>query len=126
MANRLFNQFRYGLEKKIVDIYCKAAIGATGAPTLNVASSKGVASIARTGVGAYTITMSDPYVDLMMIQFAFLTAGTNTATGFNIVAVDSKVAKTYQILFVNSAGAAVELAASSTLSLKFELKDSSV
>lgn len=127
MANRLFTQFRYALEKKICDIYMKATIAATGAPTLVAASSKGVTSIARTGLGAYTITLQDPYVDLLLASFHItLASGSPAALAWKIVSYDSTVAKTYLIQFYDGAGAAVEIANGATLKIKFELKDSSV
>ena len=127
MANRLFTQFRYTLEKKIVDIYAKATIGATGAPTLVEALSKGVSSIVRTGVGAYTITLDDPYVDLLLASFHVeLAAGSPVAMDMKIVSYDSKVAKTYLVQFYTGAGVAAEIASGAVLKLKLELKDSSV
>ncbi len=127
MANRLFTQFRYALEKKIVDIYCKAAIGGTGAPTLDAVKSKGIYSIARTGVGAYTITLQDPYVDLLLAQFHLEKAsGSAGALAWKVVSYDTTVAKQVLIQFYDGAGAAVEIASGAVLKLKFEFKDSGV
>lgn len=78
MANRYFNQFRLSLEKQVVDIFADVTFGGTGAPTLVTANSKGVASIARNNTGLYTITLSDSYVGLLMVDFMFIK---NSATG---------------------------------------------
>lgn len=127
MANRLMTQFRYTLEKKIVDIYLKAAIGGTGAPTLDSALSKGVASITRTGVGAYTVKLQDPYVDLLLAQFHVeLASGSPVAMDMKVVSYDSKVAKEYLVQFYTGAGVAAEIANGAVLKMKLELKDSSV
>lgn len=45
------------LERKIVKIYGYIDIGATGAPTINAAKSKGIKSITRNGAGDYTIEL---------------------------------------------------------------------
>lgn len=127
MANRLMTQFRYTLEKKIVDIYAKATIGGTGAPTLVPTLSKGVASISRTGVGAYTVTLQDPYIDLLLVAgHVELASGSPVGLYMKVVSYDSKIGKTYDIAFLNGSGVAAELASGCVLKLKFELKDSSV
>jgi hypothetical protein len=40
MANRFFQQFRYSLEKNVVDLFCDVTVGATGAPTKVVSKLK--------------------------------------------------------------------------------------
>lgn len=73
MANRLFNQFRLSLEKQVVDLFATVTFGASGAPTLVTARSKGIASIVKEGpAGLYTITLSDRYVDLLMAGHIFV------------------------------------------------------
>jgi len=59
MANRRFNQFAGALENGVVKLFANVAIGATGAPTLS--SGKGIASITRTAVGNYRVTLDDRY-----------------------------------------------------------------
>lgn len=85
MANRSFNQFAYSLEKAKVFLYMQVAIGATGAPTLNAANSKGIASIARNSAGRYTIVLQDTYIRLMMAKHVFLNATAPAAPGMFIV-----------------------------------------
>jgi len=102
MANRTFNnQQTLTLYKRVVELYPIVTFGATGAPTLkkvqftamgatNVAASSSLAaatttgvgyafgdgagtrSIARTGTGAYTLTLSDPYQRLIGFEVALI------------------------------------------------------
>lgn len=68
--NRWQQQFQYSLAKGLVTFRAKATIGATGAPTLVEASSEGIASIARSGTGAYTLTFDDlayQFVDMNVV-----------------------------------------------------------
>lgn len=125
--NRLFNQFRYSLEKKPVDLYLKAAIGASGAPTIDASLSKGIASIARNSAGDYTITLQDKYVDLYMASACVLLAsGTPASVMMALEAHSVASAKTIDIQFLDFAGAAVELDNGAVLRMKFELKASKV
>jgi hypothetical protein len=69
MANRLFNQFSFGLEKMRVSLFLSFSIDGSGDPVLDVANSKGIASITKLGTaGKYRITMQDAYVKLLMIE----------------------------------------------------------
>lgn len=58
-----------------VVLFLKAAIGATGAPTLNTAKSSGISAISRTGAGAYTITLSGKYKSLAGLHGQFIDSG---------------------------------------------------
>lgn len=127
MANRRLVQFAYGFERMPVQLYAQVAIGAVGAPTLNVANSKGIASITRTGVGAYTVTLQDGYNRLMFIDevlqnatgipagvsLGIVTAGTNSATGI------------INIQF-STGGTATEVVTGDTLYLNVVLSNSSL
>lgn len=63
MASREFIQYSYQLERGVVKLYAKIAIGASGAPTLTTTStasgnpSKGILSVSRTAAGKYRITL---------------------------------------------------------------------
>lgn len=61
MSNRYMNQYKYSFEKGVTYLYFNIAIGASGAPTLNKAGSKGIASVVRNSAGNYTITLQDAY-----------------------------------------------------------------
>lgn len=69
--------FYKGAQSKEIDtkvLYCKAAIGASGAPTIDTAASKGIASIALDATGDYTITLSEKYNSLLMVNIMLLEA----------------------------------------------------
>jgi hypothetical protein len=130
MANRRFNQFQYSLEFNVVHLFMKVAIGSTGAPTLSAANSKGIASISRSGVGKYLITLSDAYNKFLSIDsvvnnaagisvsadLGILTTGTNvsTSTGGTLVVQFS------------AAGVAAEMASGDTLYMHICLGNSSI
>jgi len=59
MANKLFEQFSLSLIKKKVDLGGVISLSAAGAVVSS--SIEGVASVAKTGTGAYLITLSDKY-----------------------------------------------------------------
>lgn len=64
MANRSFKRTIYTYEQDIVEIFVSMTVGATGA----VGTVKGPATIARTGTGAYTITLADAFHRLLGVQ----------------------------------------------------------
>lgn len=69
MANRYFGEMkRLSFEKKVVDLFFKFAVGATGSPTLDVVNSKGIKSVVRNSAGKYTITLQDAYQKLLFCQ----------------------------------------------------------
>jgi hypothetical protein len=129
MANRFWKRDRAGLEQGVVDLYASVAIGATGAPTLSAANSKGVASIARNSAGKYTLTLQDQYNRILALQTAIkLASGAPSATS-SVQAVlrsDSVSSKSVVIEFVDSTGAAVEVVSGATLLVHLQLKNSSV
>lgn len=127
--NRMYKQFRLGLENRVVDLYCVAAIGATGAPTINASLSKGVTSITRNSTGRYTIVLDDNYIDLLQVtEFRILAAGAPAAVGGFVVRANNvaAAAKSVVVEFVNSSGAAVEINNGTSLRIKLELKASTV
>lgn len=71
MANRWFNQFFHTLEKFPVALYAKVSFGTSGAPTLSVVNSKGIASISRSAAGTYLVTLQDKYVKLLCANGVF-------------------------------------------------------
>jgi len=91
----------YAKELDVVSIFAYVDIGDTGAPTLNTAKSKGVASIARNSAGNYTVTLADVYSDHFFTDLILLDSTSRDLT-FQLLAVDAS-AKTIQ--FVVHAGA---------------------
>ncbi len=121
---KIYEQFSYSLVKKLVSIFMKVAIGASGAPTLSASDSKGVASIVRNSAGNYTVTFSELYYAFVMASFLQLKSSAEDVT-FQVLAV-SMSAKTVQFLCKDGAGAAVDPSSGSTLYAEFKFKESSV
>lgn len=125
--NRWLNQFRYSLEKKMVDVYLKAAIGATGAITLDAPNSKGITSVVRNSAGKYTITFNDTFVAFFGLNKTItLAAGSPGVFAVVVRSVDTKTAKQIVVEFLDAAGAAADIASGATLNLHFEFKDTTV
>ena len=75
MASTYFYQNFTAKEANVTVLFLRADIGATGAPTIDTAASKGIASIARTAAGDYTITLDEPYTSLLHASVTSLEAG---------------------------------------------------
>jgi hypothetical protein len=112
------------LEVDVSHIYCKATIGSSGAPTLVAASSKGVASIARSDTGDYTITLDEKYNSLLFGS-AIMLESDDTDLQIQLAAEDVSSAKTIQFI-CTAAATPADPPDGSTLYFKFELKNSSV
>jgi hypothetical protein len=72
MANRFFNQFRYALEKKGVDIFLTSAIGGSGATTISAVNSKGVVSFGKITTGMYLVKLMDSFRRLLSAKATFV------------------------------------------------------
>lgn len=126
MANRTFSQFRYSLEKAVVDLYCRVTFGATGAPTLDKANSKGIASISRTSTGLFVITLQDTYQRVLHVGCVFKVAsGAPAAPGMYLTAdaVGTLSAPTITLQF-NAAGTATDPASGEEVKLHIALRNS--
>jgi hypothetical protein len=134
MANRFFNQFRKTLEKEQVSLFAKFSVGAVGAPTLDVANSKGIKSVVRNGVGLYTVTFGlasssqfstsiDTYKKLFMISKLFLKATAPAAPDMYLKA-NNVGAGSVQVQF-NAAGVSTEIANGEVVLMEFDLGNSS-
>jgi len=107
MANRLFNQFSFGLEKMRVSLFGEIDTDGSGNPSLVAANSKGIASIVKLGgTGLYRITLQDQYNRLLMVQQINL--GPSSAQSMDIAA-QSMANKTVDVQFRDASGAAVNL-----------------
>lgn len=121
MASRNFNRAQ-NLEKEVKSLYADVAIGATGAPTLT--KGLGIASIARTGAGAYDITLEDKYVRLMHVSFNELDSTSEDIT-FQLTA--ETVSTTKVVSFVTKAAAVdTDPQNGSRILIKVDVKNSSV
>lgn len=107
MANRLFNQFSFGLEKMRVSLFGEMITDGAGVPSMVASDSKGIESVIKlAGVGEYRITLQDQYVRLLMVQHMNL--GVSTAQSVEIAAQNMSL-KTIDLRFLDSAGAPVDL-----------------
>lgn len=104
MANRQFTQFSYQLEKAVVSLFAHIAIGASGAPTINAARSKGVKSIVRNGAGDYTLTLQDSYVALLGFGVTFQVATVPAAPGVSVKTDSVTSAPNGSVRFICSTG----------------------
>jgi hypothetical protein len=114
-----------------VSLFGKVAIGAVGAPTIDAPLSKGISSIVRNSAGLYTITLADKYNKFVGSDFSVFLAAGAPATGSVVMPVIraisvSAATPTVQVGFVDSAGAAVELASGVTLYFELKFDDSGV
>jgi hypothetical protein len=124
MASSLFFKDAGHKEVGVVTLFMRADIGATGAPTIDTAASKGIASIARDDTGDYTITLSEAYTSLLGASIMSLEAG-DTEFNWSISAVDVSSAKTVSISNLPG-GTATDPDDGSDLYVTLHLKNSSV
>lgn len=127
MANRMFSQLQLSLEKAVVKLWAKVAIGATGAPTLSAANSKGISSITRAAAGNYTITLQDKYVKLLGFQCTFMDAAGLPDAPMVALDTDTDVTATSPIIHfytASSAGVAADPANGETMYIEITLSNS--
>lgn len=86
MANRDYNRESFQLEKNLVRLFAQVTFGASGAPTLVTANSKGILSVTRNSAGIFTFVFGtnaaslDFYYRLLMAKvFWDTTANSGTA-----------------------------------------------
>lgn len=128
MANRFFQQFRYSLEKNVVDLFCDVTVGATGAPTKVVANSKGISTVVRNSAGKYTITLQDSYYKFLGCEVSIIgTGGAAAAPTFFVVsqAVTNATTPTVVVQFQDSAGTATDPASGEEFILHIVVGNSS-
>lgn len=130
MANRMWTEFQYSLEKRVVNLFASVAVGATGAPTLNAASSKGIKSVVRNSAGNYTINLSDTYQRLLFMDSAVVLGSGAPSSGTTLQMIiradnsNNQTTPNVQVEFLNSSGTAVDLASGATLLLAPQLSNS--
>lgn len=122
MANRLFNQFSFGLEKMRVSLFMHMTIGAVGAPTLIAGDSKGIESVTRIGVGLYRIKLQDSYVKLLMASD--LRKLSSNAVQMLLNLDDVSANKIMEVAFVDKNGAQVELGNGEEVRMSIVLRNS--
>lgn len=135
MANRWFNQFQKTLEKEVVSIFAHITFGTSGAPTLDVANSKGVVSVTRNSAGVYTFVFGtsssslDTYNKLLMVKHVFDESGNAgtapTAPGLFIVTNSISTVGTASVkVEFNAAGTATDPASTEAVYMQFMFKNS--
>ncbi len=127
--NRYFSQFQYTIEKDTVTLFGSMVVGSTGA--VGTVTGAGIASIARSGTGAYTITLTGPFTKLLGFRWIF---GGGTASGIASVelaqslanqTVDIK-AKTVDIVCYSAGSTAADPASGSILQFEIVGRQSGV
>jgi len=109
------------MEKAVVDLYMKVAIGAAGAPTISRA--KGVTSITRNSAGKYTIVLQDNYYAFLMASGACLTAGIPAAPTFSVFS-EAVASGSLVVQFSDAAGAAADPGNGEVVVLQITLSNS--
>lgn len=96
MANRMFEQFAYSLEKKPVTVFINWDGNSTSTPTLlhwngsslvaaPAGGTRGVKSLLRNGAGDITITFQDTYQRLLDVSYVALAKdGSTTPVACNL------------------------------------------
>lgn len=136
MANRWTNQYSAALNKGMVSIYAKVAIGASGAATLSTANSKGIVSVTRNSAGTYTFVFGtnsaalDTYYAFCMCRALFINNSTSAPAApiMHVITDSSATAGTASIkvqFSAAAAGAAVDPDNGSTMLLRFDFQNSS-
>jgi len=123
MANRNYNRYQ-ALEKEVKTLFAKVAIGSTGAPTIDASKSLGIASITRTGAGAYEVTLQDKYMRLMHLDVHIQTP---SAEDIKAHLIADNVASTAKFTFrCDTAGTATDPASGDSFLIRVDLKNSSI
>ena len=122
---RLTNQFHNSFVPNLACLYLKAAIGASGAPTINALQSMGIDSISRVSAGKYLITLNKKYQGLRMVKSCFIASGGAAAPD---LAVDTDAVRASGTLTVvtQAGGVSTDPAPGEIMLIEIMLKDSSV
>ena len=134
MANRSFNRLQ-ALDKEIKIIHGQFDVGSSGAPTLSVAKSVGVKSIARNSAGDYTLVLgvsggdTDKYNHFFGAYFDIQksTAIGSTAGGASFQLKGAPTVSTngtVNFIALNSSGAAAEIGSGETVHFMIVVKNS--
>jgi len=123
MANRNFHRVQ-SLSREVKILHAKVAIGASGAPTLSVNDSVGVASITRDSAGVYEVTLDDAYSSFLHFNVIMLEATAEDVT----FQVESETVATTKIIKFQCKTAEVETdpSSGSVLHIRIEVKNTSV
>lgn len=137
MANRWFNQFQRVLDKEVVTVLCKVTFGATGAPTIAAASSKGVVSVTRNAQGNFTFVFGtsssslDTYKNLASVSVVYNTVAVGASTaaaapGLQVVgdSIATSGTASVKLMTTNTSGSATDPASGELGLFKFVFRNS--
>lgn len=93
-ANRWAQQFNYTYYAGVHYIFGKTTIGATGAPTLVTAQSRGITSITRTAAGKYRLVLDSKYPYLLDAGISHMSPSLQS-TAIKLTAEDTDGATPY-------------------------------
>lgn len=140
MANRMQTPNSFMTFEKLTKVvFANVAFGSTGAPTLNIANSKGILSVTRASAGRYVFTLGttansiankDVYFKNLIVKHVFNTAGTSAAPASPLmyIAADSSAVfgtSTITLQFTVAAGTATDPASGEIVLIEFLFGDSS-
>ena len=125
MASSYHYRNHQSKEANVTELFLRADIGATGAPTLDTAASKGIASIARDDTGDYTITLSEAYNSLLMVDVMVLEADDTDLTHQIISQAVSNSTPTVKVGF-HAAAVPTDPPNGSDVYIRITVKNSSV
>lgn len=106
-ANRYLHQFQGAFYKGMVHLHAEFTVGASGAPTLTAAQSRGVASVARNSAGKYTLTLDDSYATLFDFS-AFVIGSTQESLTCQVLSDLISTSKTIAFEFANASSGVAE------------------
>lgn len=123
MSNQLYKQFPLSLVPQVVHLYGRATIAASGAPTLVLPDSLGMATLVRTATGAYTLTLKEQFTGFLDLKVTYLLAsGAPTTIAHSVVAQTVTTSKTIQFLTLDAAGAAADPDSGAQLFIELKLR----
>jgi len=122
---RMTYQFHNSFVPNLACLYLKAAIGASGAPTISAAASVGIDSISRVSAGKYLVTLNKKYQALRMLKGNFVASGGAAAPDV-VVDTDAVSSAGTLTILTQSGGVNTDPADGETMMLEIMLKDSSV
>lgn len=131
--NRSFHRFLGCLEIDVISLFGNAAIGATGACTLDTTNSKGISTIVRNSAGKYTVTLTEPVQKFLWADGIILDSAADDPTSAGVLvrifsqAVTNTTTPTVVFQFYKASdGTAVDPASGAIFYFKMELRNSSV
>lgn len=118
--NRYLTQFFYSFFKKPVMIAGKIPLSAAAA--VGSVAIKGIASVAKTGTGEYTITFEDAHYSLASLSACVADSAEDLVVDFKSISLSGKTA----IMVTKVAGAAANVTDACDVYINFIFNDSSV